>query len=836
MKKINFNGLSQKKVKEQREKYGKNEIIINEKNSIILKILHILIEPMFLLLSVAAAIYFVLGDPKDGIVMLVFVFFIIFIDIFQELKTDKTLKALKDLSEPKISVIRDGKTIEISSVDLVIGDLMIIHEGVKIPADGIIVKCSSLLVNESLLTGEAIPNYKKVRINENEEVSYFKSDYCYAGTLVVQGTGIVLIDKIGLKTEYGKIGVNVTDTKKNISPLQNQINKLVKICAILAFILFILITIITYLNLSDHSFNDRIIESILSGITLAMAMIPEEFPVVLTVYLSMGAWRLAKQKSLVKKLPSIETLGAISVLCVDKTGTMTKNEMEVKEVYNFSKDKNILIETMGLCCEEETYDPMEKAMLNYCEEVNIKKSHLFSGKKLKEYIFTNESKIMGHVWFHDNTTILAVKGSPENVITICKLSEKNKIEIENKIFEMSNKGLRVIAVAKKEVKNVDELNDHLKDNILSFCGLIGLVDPPRENVKAEIQKCYKAGIRVVMITGDSGITASRIASEIGIKNSNIITGDMIDKMNDSELRENLKDVSIFSRVIPEHKMRIIKAFQANGEIVAMTGDGVNDAPALKHADVGIAMGKRGSEVAREAADLILLDDDFSTIVTTIEDGRRIYDNIKKAIGYIVAIHIPIALGTLLSPLLKISPNDLFLFPIHIVLLELIIDPTCSIVLERCPSEKNIMSRLPRNSKEPILKFKLLVKSLLQGLLIALGSYLSYYYFISNDYDSSIARTIGLVIIILSNLFLVLINSSETESTFKLFKTLIKDKVFVTINVVTILVLVLMVYTNLNSILLLSPLNVYQVIYVIFVSIIVTFVFEVYKYIKVLVKK
>ena len=836
MKKINFNGLSQKKVKEQRENYGKNEIIINEKNSIILKILHILIEPMFLLLSVAAAIYFVLGDPKDGIVMLVFVFFIIFIDIFQELKTDKTLKALKDLSEPKISVIRDGKTIEISSVDLVIGDLMIIHEGVKIPADGIIVKCSSLLVNESLLTGEAIPNYKKVRINENEEVSYFKSDYCYAGTLVVQGTGIVLIDKIGLKTEYGKIGVNVTDTKKNISPLQNQINKLVKICAILAFILFILITIITYLNLSDHSFNDRIIESILSGITLAMAMIPEEFPVVLTVYLSMGAWRLAKQKSLVKKLPSIETLGAISVLCVDKTGTMTKNEMEVKEVYNFSKDKNILIETMGLCCEEETYDPMEKAMLNYCEEVNIKKSHLFSGKKLKEYIFTNESKIMGHVWFHDNTTILAVKGSPENVITICKLSEKNKIEIENKIFEMSNKGLRVIAVAKKEVKNVDELNDHLKDNILSFCGLIGLVDPPRENVKAEIQKCYKAGIRVVMITGDSGITASRIASEIGIKNSNIITGDMIDKMNDSELRENLKDVSIFSRVIPEHKMRIIKAFQANGEIVAMTGDGVNDAPALKHADVGIAMGKRGSEVAREAADLILLDDDFSTIVTTIEDGRRIYDNIKKAIGYIVAIHIPIALGTLLSPLLKISPNDLFLFPIHIVLLELIIDPTCSIVLERCPSEKNIMSRLPRNSKEPILKFKLLVKSLLQGLLIALGSYLSYYYFISNDYDSSIARTIGLVIIILSNLFLVLINSSETESTFKLFKTLIKDKVFVTINVVTILVLVLMVYTNLNSILLLSPLNVYQVIYVIFVSIIVTFVFEVYKYIKVLVKK
>jgi Ca2+-transporting ATPase len=571
-------------------------------------------------------------------------------------------------------------------------------------------------------------------------------------------------------------------------------------------VLFVLVTAITYLNIPDHAFKDRIVESILSGITLAMAMIPEEFPVILTVFLSMGAWRLAKKNSLVRKLPSVETLGSISVLCVDKTGTITMNQMTVQDTWAINGDEHTLFETMGLGCETDAYDPMEKAMLNFCDIMGITKEHLFSGELVSEYAFTNELKMMGHVWLRNGKLTLAAKGSPERLLQLCDLTDEQREVAEHKLLEMGKEGLRVIAVGIMKPDSESEIPAQLTDCRLTFCGLIGLADPPRETVKRDIAVCNHAGIRVVMITGDNGVTASSIAKKIGMQNADqIITGDKLDKMSDGELREAVKSVNIFSRVIPEHKMRIVKAFKENGEIVAMTGDGVNDAPALKYADIGVAMGKRGSEVSREAADLILMDDNFSTIVDTVKDGRRIYDNIRKAISYVFTIHIPIALSSLLAPMMGISPTSLFLLPLHVVLLELIIDPTCSIVLERQPAEENVMDRMPRKPKEKILTSRVLLMSMLQGLVVFAASFGTYYVTLqSNPGSAPVARAMGLAIIMLANLLLVLVNSSDHDSMLHSIRRLTKDKVMWTVIVCTLTGLALILYTPLASFLRLAP--------------------------------
>ena len=828
-------GLTSDQVKRLQEQYGKNELVAEKKESFFHKVIEIIREPMFLLLLVAAVIYFILGEPRDGIIMLVFVIGIISIDVIQEWKTDKTLNALKDLSAPHITVIRDGKEQRIASVNLVPGDLMIINEGVKIPADGEIIKANDLCIDESTLTGEAIGVWK-VTVDDNSEAeadSYWRKDYCYSGTLVTQGSATVLVDKIGASTEYGKIGADIIAAPESTSPLQKQTGALVKTCTIIAGILFVLVAILTYFNIPDHKLADRLIESILSGITLAMAMIPEEFPVILTVFLSMGAWRLAKKQSLVRKLPSVETLGAVSVLCVDKTGTITMNKMTVQDTWSPNGENEKLTEIMGFACETDAYDPMEKAMLAYCEKLGITKEYLFNRELITEYAFTNELKMMGHVWNCNDEILIAAKGSPERVLTICNLSAAEKVQIENKITEMSKKGLRVIGVGSMKLQDKADIPNTITECNLTFCGLIGLADPPRDSVKEDIKHCVNAGIRVVMITGDSGITASSIAKQVGIPNSDkVITGEELDKMSDSELQKQVKDVSIFSRVVPEHKMRIVKAFQENGEIVAMTGDGVNDAPALKHADIGIAMGKRGSEVSREAADLILMDDNFTTIVETIHDGRRIYDNIRKAIGYVFAIHIPIAFSALLAPFFNIRPTDLLLLPVHVVLLELIIDPTCSIVLERQPAESNIMNRKPRNPKESILTKGTLIKGILQGFIIFAFSFSTYFNALQQNPDNSaLARTMGLSIVMIANIFLVMVNSSNQESIFCSINKLIKDKIFWAVIFGTFAMLLLILYTPLSGILSLTALSAKQMFTVIGIAAISVLWYEVVKLIK-----
>ncbi len=803
-------GLTTAQAQKLQAQFGKNELAAQKKQSFLGKALHIICEPMFLLLIIAAVIYFILGEPRDGAIMLIFVIGMISIDVMQEWKTDKTLNALKDLSAPHIQVLRDGKEITIPSVDLVPGDLMIIAEGVKIPADGQVVRASDLCVDESSLTGESEGVWKEAAQAEPAE-GYWRRDYCYAGTLVLQGSAAVLVDKIGSETQYGKIGKNVAAAPENPTPLQKQTSGLVRLCAGIAAALLALVGTITYFNIPDHAFGDRIIESVLSGITLAMAMIPEEFPVILTVFLSMGAWRLAKKHSLVRRLPSVETLGAVSVLCVDKTGTITMNKMTVRDAWAPNGDEAGLCEVMGLGCETEPYDPMEKAMLTYCEKLGISRGHLFGGQLINEYAFTNERKIMGHVWQHDGQLFVAAKGSPEGILAACRLTGTERRQAEEKIEEMSGRGLRVIAMGKMELQDEKEIPESITDCTLTFCGLVGLADPPRESVREDIMRCAEAGVRVVMITGDNGITASSIARQIGMQDcDHIITGNEIDAMSDEQLRERVRTVSIFSRVVPEHKMRIVKAFKDNGEVVAMTGDGVNDAPALKYADIGVAMGKRGSEVSREAADIILMDDNFSTIVDTIRDGRRIYDNIRKAVGYVFTIHIPIALISLLAPLLGIAPAALLLIPLHVVLLELIIDPTCSIVFERQPAEQDIMKRPPRDPGEKLLTAKNLTKSILQGLFVFAASFGTYYAILSqNPLNAPLARTMGIAIIMLANLFLVQVNCSNYDYVFRSLGQLIKDKVIWAVHIGTFAGLLLILYTPLSAFLKLAPLSLGQ---------------------------
>ncbi|MBB6402339.1 Ca2+-transporting ATPase [Methanococcus maripaludis] len=771
--KEDYFGLTDLEVKQYRETYGKNELLQKKKKTLLSRILKILTEPMFVLLFIAAFIYFFLGEPRDGSIMVISVIFICAIEFFQEWRTDRTLQALKELSSPKSTVIRNGKMMTIDSNELTVNDLLILKEGEKIAADGIIVENYGLGVNESTLTGESEIVWKKIDLEEDETLEHWKKNICYAGTSVTQGRAVVKVIHIGSETEYGKIGKDIFSVESMPTPLEKQTGELVKYSAIAAFFMLLLIVMVNFYYMGS------VTDSILSGVTVAMAIIPEEFPVILTVFLAMGAWRLANKNSLIRRIPAVETLGSISLLCVDKTGTLTKNQMEVKETYFDSKFNETELMTFAcLASETEAYDPMEKAILSYSKSIKIDIDELCTGCLLHEYPFSSETRMMGNVWNKDNKKFIALKGSFENIINLCDLKESEKLNLEKKSIEMAKKGYRVIAVAKKT--DVININQRLDEYTFEFVGLIGLMDPPREGVSKAMKICNNAGIRVVMLTGDNGTTAKSIAKSIGLKNSeNVLTGNEIDSMSDEKLLEKIKVTNIFSRVIPKHKLRIIKAFKELGEIVAMTGDGVNDAPALKYADIGVAMGKRGTEVAKEASDMILLDDNFETIVETIHDGRRIYDNIKKAIGYVFVIHIPVFLTALFAPLLKLP---LLLLPINVVLLEFIIDPTCSIVFERQPAEKNIMLRKPRMPAEPLLDYSLIFKAIIQGLTIFAFTFGSYVYLLHQGFEVNTARTFAFVILIAANFFLVYVNQSEIESVFSAFKKFKNDMLLWLVNI------------------------------------------------------
>ena len=812
-----YQGLSSKEVLESRAKYGMNMMEKKKKESLFSKVLNVFKEPMFLLLLITASIYFILGEVGDGIIMLCFILFISGIEFFQEQKTDKALEALNTLSALNVKVLRDGKIQEIDSKDIVMGDIILLEEGDKVSADGILLECQGLGMNESSLTGESEVVYKKIQ-EDNE--NHFKWNMCYAGTDVANGSALMKVVAIGSQTEYGKIGKVLNAISKEKTPLEKQIKKLVIVCTIISFIFFIFVLIVNFMVHSDLQFNERLIQSILPAITVVMSSIPEEIPVVLTVFLAMGAWQLAKKNALTKNMKAVETLGAVTVLCTDKTGTLTENKMQVQNC--FIKDDDFYRVAL-LACSKEPYDPMEIAIQDACFTHQISKE-IYHHTCLHEYIFNHEDKMMGQVWQLEQNKILCVKGAYENVLPLCHLKQTEYDEIVKQAIEYSKKGYRVLALAKND--HMEQIPETLKENTLSFVGLIALVDPPRHGVKESIQSCYEAGVRVIMITGDNGDTAKGIASQIGLKqHTKVITGEELEKMSDEELEKKVKETNIFARVYPNHKMRIVKALQKHQEVVAMTGDGVNDAPALKRASIGIAMGKRGTNVSKEASDMILMDDHFNTIVDAIKNGRVIYSNIKKAISYILVIHMPIALACLFVPLLHLP---VFLLPIHIVLLELIIDPTSSIIFERLKPDNNVMKEKPRKINDPIISSSIIVKCILQEVAIFAGFFGSYYHLIKNGMDPVFSVTFSFTVLVLSNIFIVYVLQSN-EFALKNMIIDLKDKVIAFINFVIILMLLFIIYVPfLQKIVGTTPLTLKELFCAILISIMVTLPFDLLK--------
>ena len=806
-----FKGLTNNEVVISREKNGSNIQQQRKKESLIKKILNIFKEPMFLLLIIAASVYFIVGEYADGITMLIFVLAVCTIEFIQEAKTDKALEELNKLSSLNVKVIRNGKKEIINSEEIVVGDIVILEEGDRVPADGKILYTQSLGINESSLTGESEIVYK----NKEEDLkNHFKLNMCYSGTDVVNGLGIIEVTSVGKNTEFGLIGQSLNNIKKEKTPLERQINKLVFICTIVSITVFILTIIINYINHPELTPTKRIVDSLLAGITIAMATIPEEIPVILTVFLAMGSWSLTKKNTLTKNMKAIETLGTVNVLCTDKTGTITENKMIVEDIYTNSET---FIKTLYQSCPQVAYDPMEIALKKYCQE----NEKINTGSITKEYPFKAETKMMGQIW---NNKELCVKGAYENVLPLCNLDKENYKQVKSKINEYSKEGYRVLAIAKND--NLKNIPNSLTEAKLTFEGLVALYDPPRKGVKESLEECYSAGIRVIMITGDNGETAASIAKKINLNNyDEVITGLELEAMSDDELFERVKTTNIFARVYPNHKMRIVNALQRNNLIVAMTGDGVNDAPALKKANIGIAMGQRGTNVAKESADIILLDDNFNTIVKAIEKGRSIYKNIQSAISYVIAIHIPLALLSLFVPIFKLPT---LLLPIHVMLLELLIDPTSSIIFQRIKPTPSIMLEKPRNIDEPILNLKTTIRNILQGILIFIVTFITYLYLIKNNTNINLSITITYTILVLS-IILIAYQLKSNNSTIKSFLEGLKDKISLMVNTTILLGLLLLIYIPfLNKTANTHPLELKHWIYIILLTLLAVLPFDIMK--------
>lgn len=806
-----FKGLTNNEVVISREKNGSNIQQQRKKESLIKKILNIFKEPMFLLLIIAASVYFIVGEYGDGITMLIFVLAVCTIEFIQETKTDKALEELNKLSSLNVKVIRNGKKEIINSEEIVVGDIVILEEGDRVPADGKILYTQSLGINESSLTGESEIVYK----NKEEDLkNHFKLNMCYSGTDVVNGLGIIEVTSVGKNTEFGLIGQSLNNIKKEKTPLERQINKLVFICTIVSITVFILTIIINYINHSELTLTKRLVDSLLAGITIAMATIPEEIPVILTVFLAMGSWSLTKKNTLTKNMKAIETLGTVNVLCTDKTGTITENKMIVEDIYTNSET---FIKTLYQSCPQVAYDPMEIALKKYCQE----NEKINTGSITKEYPFKAETKMMGQIW---NNKELCVKGAYENVLPLCNLDKENYKQVKSKINEYSKEGYRVLAIAKND--NLKNIPNSLTEAKLTFEGLVALYDPPRKGVKESLEECYSAGIRVIMITGDNGKTAASIAKKINLNNyDEVITGLELEAMSDDELFERVKTANIFARVYPNHKMRIVNALQRNNLIVAMTGDGVNDAPALKKANIGIAMGQRGTNVAKESADIILLDDNFNTIVKAIGKGRSIYKNIQSAISYVIAIHIPLALLSLFVPIFKLPT---LLLPIHVMLLELLIDPTSSIIFQRIKPTPSIMLEKPRNIDEPILNLKTTIRNILQGILIFIVTFITYLYLIKNNTNINLSITITYTILVLS-IILIAYQLKSNNSTIKSFLEGLKDKISLMVNTTILLGLFLLIYIPfLNKTANTHPLELKHWIYIILLTLIAVLPFDIMK--------
>lgn len=775
MEKPTYRGLAEIEVMKKLQEYGYNELpsTVRQRNFLTIGF-EAIKEPMILLLLIAGVIYLVLGDPREAIVLLIFVVVIITILIFQQQKTEHVLEALRDLTSPRALVIRDGKYKRIAGKEVVIEDIIVLKEGDRIAADAILLTCHDLRVNESLLTGESI-SVSKIKSDKDQlkkpQPGGDDSPYVYSGTMVTQGQGIAKVIATGTKTEIGKIGKIIQEIKPEKTPLQKMTNRLVRNLVILGLILCAIIIVVYGFTRGSW------LGGILAGITFAMATLPEEFPVILTVFFALGAWRISKLQVLTRQIPAIETLGATTVLCVDKTGTLTLNQMKVNELFSDGDAYTIdfemksvlpdkyheLVEYSILASEIEPFDAMEIAIHELGKHYLGNTKRLHSDRSLiHEYELTPNLLVMTHVWEIPGQSDYAVatKGAPETVYKLCHLEEQTTKELSNYANIMAKKGLRVLGVA-KAIFTGDHWPKTPEGFKFSFLGLVGLSDPIRSTAKHAIDHCINAGVRVVMITGDYPITALAIAKQLDFQTQDgIVTGDDIEKKTDASLKEKVNKANIFARILPKQKLKIIHILKSNGEVVAMTGDGVNDAPALKAAHIGIAMGQRGTDVAREASSIVLLNDDLSSIVEAIKLGRRIFDNIKKAMAYIFAVHIPIA-GLTLIPLIVGWP--LLFFPIHIAFLQLIIDPACSIAFEAEPEEKGIMNRPPRKLKKSIFSRRMIVVSIIQGIIVLIICLSIYGIAIFLNKTENEARALAFTTLVIANLCLILTNRSWSNT-------------------------------------------------------------------------
>jgi Ca2+-transporting ATPase len=792
-------GLSDEEAAQRLVRYGFNEVPSAQERTFWRIAFDVLKEPMLLLLIGTGGVYLLLGDPTEAAVLLVAIFGIIGITLYQERKTERALHALRDLSSPRALVIRQRVRKRIAGREVVPGDLVVISEGDRVPADGIILESRNVQIDESLLTGESLPVTKTQGAPDIElgRPGGDNSPNAFSGTLVVKGRGIIEVRSTGLASELGKIGTSLAGLRPDSTQIQKETNNLVKIFAVIGVLLCgIVVLVFSYTH-------GNWLQGVLAGLTLAISMVPEEFPVVLTIFLAMGAWRMSRQRVLTR-MPAIETLGSATVLCVDKTGTLTMNRMSVQmlfsggQLWNVRDDRNAIpegfheaIEYSILASSRDPFDPMERAFLDLGKDFLQSTEHVHPDWELaREYALSPKLLVMSRAWKVPKTVArcVAAKGAPEAIAQLCRLSSAEAAQLKLATAHMAGQGLRVLGIAKATVQG----NLPAEQEMIPFrlVGLVGLADPVRPSVPAALQECYRAGIRVIMITGDYPITAQSIAAQIGLQNPDqVITGAELEEVDDAQLKQRAREVNVFARVIPEQKLRLVNALKASGEVVAMTGDGVNDAPALKAADIGIAMGNRGTDVAREAAALVLLDDDFSSIVNAIRLGRRIYDNLKKATAFVLAVHVPIA-GVTLVPLLLGWP--LLLIPVNVVFLELIIDPACSIAFEAEPEEENIMARPPRSRHERLFESKRVMLSLLQGFGVFITTFAVYGLFLHLGHSEADSRGIGFSALVMGNLALIFTNRSWTRTSWQSVRSMNRSLWTITIGTIVALLLVLYV--------------------------------------------
>lgn len=730
-------------------------------------------EPMFLLLLAAASIYLLIGDIGEALALQVSVFVIIGITFVQERRTERALEALRDLSSPRARVVRDGEADRIPGREVVRGDIVLLEEGDRVPADAVAIACNDLSVDEAPLTGESVPVRKRPRAAADLPAPPGGDDlpWLYSGSLVTQGSGVVEVVATGPRTEIGRIGAVLQGVAEEPSPLQREMRRAVLLFAAIGIALCVLVVIL------HASVRGGWLEGLLAGITLAMSNLPEEMPVVITVFLALGARRIARRGVLTRRASAIETLGATTVLCVDKTGTLTENRMRVQRLWNGSASVEAdavalppafddLILYSVLASEADPFDPMEKAFHALGQAVlPARLEDCRRWALVHEYPLAPSLLAHSHLWRigASDRHVLSMKGAPEVVAQLCGLDAAATAALLARIDGMAGDGLRVLGVARsRELRGGSDTRwpDSQRDFDLEFLGLVGLADPLRATVPPAVAECRAAGIRIVMVTGDYPRTALAIAARAGLDSDAATTGAELAALDDAQLARRIAHGSVFARVAPTQKLRIVEGLKAAGEIVAMTGDGVNDAPALKAAHIGIAMGKRGTDVAREAASLVLLQDDFASIVHAVHLGRRIFDNIQKAMRYILAVHVP-PVGIVLLALLSGGP--LVLFPLHVVFLQFIIDPACAIVFEAEPAEPDSMRRPPRRRGQPLLDARLIVASLLQGLCVFAAVATLYLLLVAHGIDADRVRAMTFAAIGLASVGLIFANRAQRNS-------------------------------------------------------------------------